>query len=190
MGAINRQNPVLLALAVVLAFAICSAHAAGDGDQDTAKDAAKGGQYAKKLALTHLLARAGKNEEAAVRMRSLYPNGPPEGDLALEYYRIIGNTSKGWNKARIGLEKLVKAIPSDTRYRLALARHLTARPATRRSGIQTLAALSRTKQPVADKQQILDAFYVDTDAWKGQIVSQARQAVFQAVAGLCGGAAA
>jgi hypothetical protein len=34
------------------------------------------------------------------------------------------------------------------------------------------------------KQQMLDAFYTDTDAWKGQIVSQARQAMFQAVDGL------
>jgi hypothetical protein len=36
------------------------------------------------------------------------------------------------------------------------------------------------------KQQMMDAFYVDTDLWKGQIVSQARQAMFQAVAGLGG----
>lgn len=34
------------------------------------------------------------------------------------------------------------------------------------------------------KQEMLDAFYTDTDAWKGQIVSQARQALFQAVDGL------
>jgi hypothetical protein len=34
------------------------------------------------------------------------------------------------------------------------------------------------------KQRMMDAFYTDTDAWKGQIVSQARQAMFQAVDGL------
>ena len=39
------------------------------------------------------------------------------------------------------------------------------------------------------KQQMRDAFYVDTDAWKGQIISQARQSMFQAVAGLSGAAA-
>ena len=33
-------------------------------------------------------------------------------------------------------------------------------------------------------QQLRDAFYTDTDAWKGQIISQARQAMFQAVDGL------
>lgn len=34
------------------------------------------------------------------------------------------------------------------------------------------------------KQQMLEAFYTDTDAWKERIVSQARQAMFQAVEGL------
>ncbi len=34
------------------------------------------------------------------------------------------------------------------------------------------------------KQLMLEAFYTDTDAWKGQIISQARQAMFQAVEGL------
>ena len=36
----------------------------------------------------------------------------------------------------------------------------------------------------AIKAQMLAAFYTDTDAWKGQIVSQARQSLFQAVDGL------
>jgi hypothetical protein len=34
------------------------------------------------------------------------------------------------------------------------------------------------------KQLMLEAFYTDTDAWKGQIISQAMQAMFQAVEGL------
>lgn len=34
------------------------------------------------------------------------------------------------------------------------------------------------------KQDMLAAFYTDTDVWKGQIIGQARQALFQAVAGL------
>ena len=36
------------------------------------------------------------------------------------------------------------------------------------------------------KSQMLAAFYTDTDLWKGQIISQARQAMFQAVDGLEG----
>lgn len=38
------------------------------------------------------------------------------------------------------------------------------------------------------KQQILDAFYTDTDAWRGQIIAQARESMFQAVDGLTGAA--
>ncbi len=34
------------------------------------------------------------------------------------------------------------------------------------------------------RQQLKDAFCVDTDAWRGQVISQARQAMFQAVDGL------
>lgn len=34
------------------------------------------------------------------------------------------------------------------------------------------------------KAQMLAAFYTDTDLWRGQIISQARQAMFQAIAGL------
>jgi Protein of unknown function (DUF2817) len=41
-----------------------------------------------------------------------------------------------------------------------------------------------TDQTVHIKQQIKAAFYVDTDLWKGQVISQARQAMFQAVSGL------
>lgn len=36
----------------------------------------------------------------------------------------------------------------------------------------------------AIKQQMMDAFYTDTEAWKGQVISQARQALFQAADGL------
>ena len=34
------------------------------------------------------------------------------------------------------------------------------------------------------RQAMMDAFFTDTDAWKGQIISQARQSMFQAVDGL------
>jgi tetratricopeptide (TPR) repeat protein len=166
MGSINPQHPALLA--AILVFAVCRADAAADENQDavttggstpaTAKSANGEGQNAKKLALIRLLARAGKHEEAAAGMRALYPNGPPEGDPALEYYRIIGNTAKGWSEAKTGLEKLVKAKPNDTRYRLALASHLIVRPATRRAGIRTLAAMAKAKQPGVDKRQVLDAW--------------------------------
>ena len=39
------------------------------------------------------------------------------------------------------------------------------------------------------KARLRQAFYTDTDAWKGQVISQARQALFQAADGLAAGAA-
>ena len=39
-------------------------------------------------------------------------------------------------------------------------------------------------QRVQIKQQMMDAFYCDADDWKGMVISQARQALFQAVDGL------
>ena len=36
----------------------------------------------------------------------------------------------------------------------------------------------------AIQARMRDAFYTDTDGWKGQVISQARQAMFQAVDGL------
>jgi hypothetical protein len=39
-------------------------------------------------------------------------------------------------------------------------------------------------QQAAIRQQVMNAFYVDTDEWRAQIVEQARQAMFQAVDGL------
>ncbi len=41
----------------------------------------------------------------------------------------------------------------------------------------------------AIRQAMRDAFYVDTDAWRAQVVVQARQAMFQAVDGLSGASA-
>jgi len=43
------------------------------------------------------------------------------------------------------------------------------------------------EQHAAIKQQMMDAFYVDTDEWRTQIAAQARQALFQAVEGLNAG---
>jgi hypothetical protein len=36
------------------------------------------------------------------------------------------------------------------------------------------------------RRQVMEAFYTDTDAWRAQILAQAREAVFQAVDGLAG----
>jgi hypothetical protein len=42
------------------------------------------------------------------------------------------------------------------------------------------------EKAAAIRRLVRDAFYTDTDAWKGQIISQARQSMFQTVEGLAG----
>jgi len=108
----------------------------------------------KKQALIRLLVRAGKTEEAAAAMRSLYPKGPPSGGpLALEYYDVIGNTDGGWQEAKDGLEKLVKAAPDELSYQLALAKHLSRRAETRRRGLEMFASLAN--KPGVDNKEVL-----------------------------------
>jgi predicted Zn-dependent protease len=116
----------------------------------------EGGKENKKMALIHLLVRAGKNEEAANAMRALYPKGPPPGAAAVEYYRIVGNSASGWEEARRGLEKLSRTEPDNADYQLALGQILAMRPATRHAGTRIFAAL--TKRPHADRQQVLQAW--------------------------------
>ncbi len=121
---------ILLACTTILVFACLPVHAYETGNKNNQQ------------ALINLLVRAGKNEEAATLMRSLYPNGPPlGGELVVEYYDVIGNTDKGWAEAKEALERLVKAAPDDVRYRLGLARQYARRETTRRRGMQIFSEL-------------------------------------------------
>jgi tetratricopeptide (TPR) repeat protein len=132
---------ILLASTLILALAFVPVYADAVADRG------------KQQAMINLLVRAGKSEEAATAMRALYPNGPPlGGELALEYYDVVGNTDKGWAEAKNALEKLVKAAPEDVSYRLAFAKQLARRAATRRNGLQMFVELSG--QPDI-KQQVL-----------------------------------
>lgn len=63
------------------------------------------------------LAQSGKNAEAERQMKQLFPGKPPKGDLALEYYRIVGNSKDGFNAAQDDLAALYKET-GDPRYRL------------------------------------------------------------------------
>lgn len=133
-----------IVLAAALALAVASA-AASAADTDTRE---------KKHALIRLLVKAGRNDEAAAAMHTLYPNGPPYGgELAIEYYDVVGNTDSGWEEATAGLEKLAKASPDDLGYQTMLAKQLTRRPATRNRGLQMFAALA--VKPGVDKQRVL-----------------------------------
>ena len=88
-------------------------------------------------------ARSGQTAEALATYQTALGGKAPEGPLALEYYQTLGGTPQGWEEARRGLQKLASESPNDPQIALALAQHLTYREATRREGIQQLAALSK-----------------------------------------------
>ncbi len=148
-------RPLFHLIVVVLALASLPAHADAVSDMR------------RHLSMIHLLARAGRNEEAAAQMRALFPKGPPVGgELALEYYDIVGNSEKGWLEAKLGLERLVKADPENINYRLALATQLARRSATLKDGLSLFAEMAKRpdlKQVALGKwRHALDA--IDQDA--------------------------
>lgn len=95
-----------------------------------------------KLRQARSLARSGRAEAALAALRSLYPEGPPSGELALEYWQLVAATPNGWEAARAGLAGLLRDNPDHPRYRLALAEHETSRPPVRREALGVLAALA------------------------------------------------
>lgn len=89
------------------------------------------------------MARSARVEEAVAIARRVFPEGPPGGDLSLQYYQILSASPRHWQEATAGLQKLVAESPRDSRYQLALALHLTQREATRDRGVQELTRLAR-----------------------------------------------
>jgi predicted Zn-dependent protease len=88
------------------------------------------------------LAQSGKSDAAIQRYRAMFGNQPPSGVIALEYYQTLGGTPTGWDEARDGLTRLEKENPTDARYALALAQHLSYRAATRADAIARLSELA------------------------------------------------
>jgi tetratricopeptide (TPR) repeat protein len=97
-------------------------------------------------------AQAGKPEEAVKTFRNILGTTKPAGQFGLEYYQTLGGTTEGWDEARAGLEQLARSNPGDSRYLLALARHLTFRETTRREGIRQLVGLAQ-HEPGAQEAQ-------------------------------------
>ncbi|MGB1561066.1 MAG: cellulose synthase subunit BcsC-related outer membrane protein [Sinimarinibacterium flocculans] len=94
-----------------------------------------------RLASVRRLQELSRHEEALAELRSLFPDGPPRHTLGLEYWRIVADMPDGWAAARDGFAALVDAHPTDPRYELALAEHLTAQAPTRPQGLRRLLAL-------------------------------------------------
>lgn len=147
----SQHRLVLLAAALALTAVVNTAAAAAPAPADSPE--ARG----KQLALIHLLVKAGKADEAAAAMHKLYPKGPPYGgDLAIEYYDVVGNTESGWQEARDGLGKLAKADPYNMSYQVMYARQLGRRAATRPQALKLFAELAA--RPKVNRSPVLDGW--------------------------------
>lgn len=107
-----------------------------------------------RMATISRLQQSGKTEEAVKELRALFPNGPPVGQLGLQYYRVIAAGRGGWEEARDGYSRLMRENPENPQYSLALADHLLDRPATRAAGIGMLDKLAKNED--ADHQRVMD----------------------------------
>jgi tetratricopeptide (TPR) repeat protein len=96
-----------------------------------------------KLREARLLARTGRTGAAIAVLRSVYPDGPPSGDFALEYWQLVAATPRGWEAARNGLTKLAHDHPDNLRYRFALAEHETSKAPVSVSALEVLIEMSR-----------------------------------------------
>lgn len=92
------------------------------------------------------LAQEDKSAEALSLLNELYPNGPPTGDLAMEYYSLFPYNEHGWKSALAGIRRVVAEHPDNQRYRLVLAEHITRRVPNDPEALKTIAALTKVPQ--------------------------------------------
>jgi tetratricopeptide (TPR) repeat protein len=84
------------------------------------------------------LAQRGKYAEAMKVYQNLFPNGPPAGDISLEFYETEAAIPESRREATDELRKLAMQFSADPRYAIALGRILTYDPKTRAQGIALL----------------------------------------------------
>ncbi len=95
------------------------------------------------------LAQEGRSAEAVAAYRELYPNGPPAGEIAREFYETEAGIPASKGEAIEGLRKLANQFSADPQYTIALGRTLTYDPKTRAEGISILSRIE--KSPDAQK---------------------------------------
>ena len=108
--------------------------------------ALQAGDNAEQLDKARLLVTNGELEKAVPIYRKLFAGKAPQGDLALEFYNVLGYTPGGWSEARQGLERLQQQSANNARIQLALAKLLVRNETTRSEGIRRLAQLSNVPE--------------------------------------------
>ena len=84
------------------------------------------------------LAQQGKYVDAMKVYRGLFPDGPPAGEMALEFYETEAAIPELRRQATDRLHELATQFSADPRYAIALGRILTYDPKTRAQGIALL----------------------------------------------------
>lgn len=88
------------------------------------------------------LLQTGDVDAAWERLQALFPEGPPGGQLGIEYHLAQARLDGGEAAARLGLARLARQHPSDPQYRLAVLRlHLRDAP-NDRAALDELEALT------------------------------------------------
>jgi tetratricopeptide (TPR) repeat protein len=95
------------------------------------------------------LAEQGRYADAVAAYRDLFPNGPPAGEIAREFYETEAAIPASKDDAIEGLRKLAGQFSADPQYTIALGRILTYDPKTRAEGIAILSRLE--KSPEAER---------------------------------------
>ena len=126
------------------------------------------------LATARQQAQAGQADAASRSYREALGTKPANDELALEYYQTLGGTNEGWDEARVGLERLAQAQPSQGQVQLAYARHLSYRMPTRNEAIRRLSALAaRTDVPNSVRQDARTA-WLQALLWSGSAADPAQ----------------
>lgn len=89
------------------------------------------------------LAVSGQMDEAIAQYDKALQGKPPLGPLGFEYYRYLGYSSHGLDRAVRELTRLHRANPNNAAYELALAQHLVRNLDSRPDGLRRLERLAR-----------------------------------------------
>lgn len=103
-----------------------------------------------------ILQKSGKTSDAVALLKSRFPKGPPSGDLAAAYYKILSSSPAQWVEAREGMKTLLNTDPKNLQYQLTYAAILGVNKSTQIEAIQLLAKLSKGFN--ADKQRVLQSW--------------------------------
>lgn len=89
------------------------------------------------------LDESGDSDAAVDGLRKLFPDGPPDGELGIDYYKILASAPGQRANAIAGMRRLMQDNPGNPRYPLALAGLLLKQPDTSAEGFRLFAKTSR-----------------------------------------------